>query len=103
MFRVSVIYPNGPGVNFNWAYYIDKHIVMVRKMLEGKGMVRSEVDKGIGTAQPGSPAPYVAMAHMYFNTNEDMQRCMMQGAGMMADIPNFTNIQPQVQISEIIA
>ena len=102
MFRVSVIYPYAPGKKFDWAYYMDKHMTMVQKLLQGQGMVKGEVDRGVGTVQPGAPAPYVAMAHMYFNTMEDMQRCMAQGAGMMADVPNFTDIQPQVQISEII-
>jgi uncharacterized protein (TIGR02118 family) len=102
MFRVSIIYPNSSGNKFDWQYYLEKHIVTVRKTLEGQGMVKSEVDRGIGSAQPGVPAPFIAIAHMYFDTVEAMQNCMSKGAGMMADVPNFTNIQPQIQISQIV-
>ncbi len=103
MIRVSVCYPNQPGAKFDWDYYMSKHIAAVVKQLTPLGMVRGEVDKGVGSAMPGAAAPFVAMAHMYFNNMQDLQKCMANAAGMMADVPNFTNIQPQVQISEIVA
>ena len=102
MIRVSVMYPNTPTAKFDWHYYLDKHMVMVHQMLDPAGLVRAEVAKGIGSAQPGAPAPFVATCHMYFNSMEDMQRCMARGADMMADLPNFTDVQPQVQISEVV-
>jgi uncharacterized protein (TIGR02118 family) len=101
MIRASAIYPNTPGTRFDWDYYMNKHIPAVRSLAK-MGLVRVEVDKGIGSAQPGAPAPFLCMAHMYFNTMEDMQKCMAGAAEMMADIPNFTDIQPQLQISEIV-
>ncbi len=102
MFRLSVMYPNAPGAKFDWDYYVGKHIVTVHQMLDPAGLVRAEVDRGIGTGQPGAQAPFVATCHMYFKSMEDMQKCMSRGAEMMGDIPNFTNCQPQVQISEIL-
>jgi uncharacterized protein (TIGR02118 family) len=102
MIRVSVMYPNGPGRKFDMNYYVDKHMVMVHRMLDPVAQVRTEVDRGIGTAQPGAPAPFVAAGHMYFKSMEDMQRCMSCAAEMMADIPNFTDAQPQIQISEVL-
>jgi len=103
MIRVSVCYPNGPNVKFDWDYYINKHVAGVTQKLGPLGLVRGEVDRGVGSGQPGAPAPFVAMAHMYFNNMQDLQKCMANAAAMMADVPNFTNIQPQVQISEIVA
>jgi uncharacterized protein (TIGR02118 family) len=101
MIRAIAIYPNTPGNRFDWEYYLNKHIAGL-KQLVGKGLVRVEVDKGIATAQPGAPAPFLCMAHMYFATIEDMQKCMAGAPELMADIPNFTDIQPQVQVSEIL-
>jgi uncharacterized protein (TIGR02118 family) len=103
MIRVSVCYPNGPNVKFDMDYYINKHFAAVSQKLGPLGLVRGEVDKGIGSAQPGTPAPFVAIGHMYFNNMQDLQRCMASAAEMMADIPNFTNIQPQIQISETVS
>ena len=102
MIRVSVMYPNQPGKRFDWEYYVNKHKVAIHQKLDGLGLVRTEADRGIGTAQPGAPAPYLAVGHMYFSCMEDMQKCLAHGAEMMADVPNFTDIQPQVQISEIV-
>ena len=49
MIKVSVLYPNSAGGRFDIAYYVDKHMPMVRQ----------------------------------------------------GDIPNFTNTQPTVQVSEV--
>ena len=76
-------------------------MVAVRQMLDACG-ARAEVDKGIGTAQPGAPAPYVAACHMYYKSMEDLQKVMSQAGGMNNDIPNFTNAQPVIQISEMV-
>ena len=53
MVHISVLYPNNPGNRFDWDYYMNKHIAMVWKTLEGQGMVRAEVDKGVASAWPG--------------------------------------------------
>jgi len=101
MIRASVMYPNTPSTKFDWDYYMNKHIPAARKLTD-VGLVRIEVDKGIGTGQPGAPAPFVCMAHMYFNNMEDMQKCMAGAGALMGDVPNFANVQPQVQISEVL-
>ena len=44
MIRASVLYPNEPGKKFDLDYYINKHMVMVRKRLKSHGLVRDEVD-----------------------------------------------------------
>jgi uncharacterized protein (TIGR02118 family) len=102
MIRVSVMYPNGPGRKFDVKYYQEKHMVMVHRILDPFGLVRTEVDKGIGTAQPGAQAPFVTIGHLYFKNIKDMQQAMSQTGEMMPDIPNFTDAQPQIQISEIL-
>ena len=101
MIRVSVMYPNEPGRRFEWGHYM-KHVAEATERLVGLGLVRLEVDKGIGTAAPGAPPPFVAMTHMYFNTPEDEQRCRAHAAELMADIPNYTDIQYEVQVSEVL-
>ncbi len=101
MIRVSVMYPNQASTSFDWDYYTSKHIPAVRK-LTSMGLIRIEVDKGIGTAQPNAPSPFVCMAHMYFDSVDDMQKCMVATPELMADIVNFTNVQPQIQISQVL-
>jgi uncharacterized protein (TIGR02118 family) len=103
MVRVTVLYPNESGKKFDHDYYVNKHMKLVRDRLTSFGLVRTEVDRGTAGGGPGAPAPFVAIGHVYFSRAEDFQKGMAQhGAEIMADIPKYTNIQPQIQISEII-
>jgi uncharacterized protein (TIGR02118 family) len=103
MFRISVLYPSGAGKKFDLAYYTDKHMPMVQKALQDFGLVRWEVDKGLAGGAPGAEAPFVCAGHLYFNSLDDFQKGMgARGAEFMADIPNYTDIEPQIQVSEIV-
>jgi uncharacterized protein (TIGR02118 family) len=102
MIRVLIMYPNQPGKKLDTKYWIDKHMVTVHQKLDPLGLVRTEGDKGIGTAQPGAPAPFVAIGYMYFKSMGDLQKALPEATKLMADIPNFTDIQPQIQISEML-
>ena len=104
MIRISVLYPNEAGKKFDAAYYLKTHVPMARTRLGGAGLVRAEIDKGVAGGAPGAPAPFVYVAHLYFNSLADFQKAMeAHGKEIMGDIPNYTNIQPQVQISEIVS
>jgi uncharacterized protein (TIGR02118 family) len=102
MIRVSVMYPN-EGNKFDMNYYLNKHVPLAQKLLSPYGLVRIEVDKGIGTAKPGDPAPFVAIGYMVFNTIEGMQKGIQaHDPELAADVFNFTDIRPQFLISEIM-
>ncbi|MBW2031164.1 MAG: EthD family reductase [Deltaproteobacteria bacterium] len=102
MIRVSVMYPNQGG-KFDLDYYMNNHVPLVHKLLDPYGLVRVEVDKGIGTARPGAPAPFVAIAHLVFDSLDRMQEGLKaHDPELAADLANFTDIQPQFQISEIL-
>lgn len=103
MIRVSVMYARGEGKKFDHDYYVNKHMALVKSRLGGAGLRRLEVDKGVAGGTPGAPAPYVCMGHLYFDSVADFQTAMKpHGKELFADVPNFTDITPQVQISEII-
>jgi len=96
MIRVSVLYPQGGKFDFD--YYVNKHMKLVHKLLDPFGLVKTEVDKSVGTV------PYTAMGHLIFNTLEEMQKGLQaHDPELAADLANFTDIKPQFQISEIIA
>ena len=103
MIRATVLYPNKPDAKFDLDYYVNKHMKMVSEKFAPFGLVKAEVEKGIGGMQAGSPPPYVAMGSTVFNSIDDLQRASMAHANeLMADLPNFTNIEPQMQVSEIV-
>ena len=103
MVRVTVLYPNESAKRFDHDYYARKHMPMVMERLKGSGMLRYEVDKGLAGGGLGAPAPFVAACHLYFNAAADFQKGIAaHGTEIMGDIPNYTDISPQIQISEIV-
>ena len=104
MIRESVMYPAGEGKKFDLDYYVKKHMPLVQARWGGMGLVRWEVDKGLAGGAPGSPAPFVCIGHIYFNSLDDLKKAVAaHGKELFADVPNFTNITPQVQISELVS
>ena len=102
MIKVSVLYPNGNGHNFDIDYYCNQHVPMVMGLLSGS-VKTGAVEKGVGGGLPGSPAAYLAMGHLYFDSIEEFQNSFGPNADkIMSDIPNFTNIEPVIQVSEVL-
>jgi uncharacterized protein (TIGR02118 family) len=95
MIRLSVLYPKTEGARFDHDYYRDNHVPMVAKMW---GVERVEVDKGID-------GPYEGVSHFYFASMDEMGAAMSgEGTGeVLADVPNYTDLQPVMQISEIVS
>lgn len=101
MIKVSVLYPNSPGATFDMDYYLERHMPLVRKK-SGPACKGTGVDQGIAGGASGEPATYVAMGHLLYETVEDFQSVFAQhGEALLADIPNFTNTQPVIQISAV--
>ncbi|GAA6136216.1 EthD family reductase [Oceaniserpentilla sp. 4NH20-0058] len=103
MIRVSVMYPNSESATFDIEYYINSHIPMVNELL-GDAVKSGAVDAGIASGAPEESAPFIAIGHLTFESLEAFQNSFgPQAEKIMADIPNYTNTQPQIQISEIKA
>ena len=99
MIRVSVLYPNGEGSKFDMDYYCTKHIPMVQEKL-GAACKGVTVEQGIGGAEPESSAPFAALCHLLIDSIEDFHAAFgLHGVTFMEDVPNYTNIQPVIQIS----
>jgi uncharacterized protein (TIGR02118 family) len=102
MIKVSVLYPNGEGKSFDIDYYCNKHVPMVGGLL-GDAVKAATVEKGLGGAEPGSTATYAAMGNLYFSSMADFENSFGPNADkIMADLPNFTNIEPVLQVSEVM-
>ena len=103
MIRVIVSYPNKGGARFDEQYYLTQHMPMVMKKLAPHGMSGWSVDKGIGSLVPGAPADYIIQAHLLFDTIEELQAGMAaEASSILADIPNYTDLQPQIQINQVL-
>ena len=102
MIRASVYYPSGEG-EFDMDYYLNSHIPLVERLMAPYGLLKVEVDQGIGGGRPGEPAPFVAVAQMVFNSMEELQNASeAHDSDLAADVKNFTEIEPFFQVSEIV-
>lgn len=101
MIKVSVFYPSGADAKFDMGYYCSRHMPMVKHKL-GAALKSMAVEQGIAGGAPGAPPAYVAMGHLYFDSVEAFQGAFAPHAeAIMADIPNYTNVQPAIQISDV--
>ena len=102
MIRVAVLYPKTEDSHFDWDYYMNKHMTLVRERLTSMGLTGDSVDEGLGGATPKQPVPFAAVCYLHFDTMEAMQQGLgTHGKEIMGDIPNFTNVQPQVLVSRV--
>lgn len=102
MIKVSVMYPYKDGARFDHAYYRDTHMPLVKARMGDKCLYYT-VDRGLGGGAPGTPPAYVGMCHIFANSIEDFQVGMGPHMGeIQADIANYTDIAPVMQISEVV-
>lgn len=103
MIRLSVMYPATPGSRFDWDYYLGPHCELARRLLTPRGLVRIEIDRGIGSLPPGAPPPYHAVGHLFFRTMAELESALEATAGeFVADERNYASVPSVLQISEVV-
>ncbi|MCK9396120.1 MAG: EthD family reductase [Methylobacter sp.] len=104
MIKISILYPNNPSARFDTRYYIDKHMPLSIGLLSAhSGFKGVLVDRGLGGAMPGTDAAYIVMCHFLFDSVEEFMAAFMPHAEVLqGDIPNYTDIEPIIQLSEVL-
>jgi uncharacterized protein (TIGR02118 family) len=98
MQRVTVLYPNGADVTFDFHYYLSKHVPWVASLVGQK----IEVRRGISSASGTAPT-FVCVATIFINSVEEFQAVLSKhGPQIMADIPHYTNSEPILQFDEVL-
>lgn len=100
--KVSVLYPSGEGKTFDLDYYCNTHFALVKELL-GDAVLGATVEEGLAGGVPGSEPAYQVIGNIYFESLEAYQNSMGPHAEkIIGDVPNFTNIEPLIQISKVI-
>lgn len=100
MILVTVMYPSGAGTRFDMDYYLGKHMPLVSERWTAKGLHDYTIVTGIGTPDGGAP-PFQVMALLRFASIEAFRAAAAEdGAEIFGDIPNFTDTQATVQLSD---
>lgn len=97
---LQVIYPAAEGKTFDHAYYADTHMQIVDQHM-GPHIQSAVVTKGLAGG-PHVPAPFFAIATFVFADQAAMDTAMQAAGPALDDIPNFTDVQPQILIGEVI-
>jgi uncharacterized protein (TIGR02118 family) len=101
MVKVTFLYPSKPGSRFKADYYIDTHMPLVVNRL-GSALKGYSAEIGLSGAMPGSPPPNAAIASFTFDSVEAFTAAVMPHyMELQNDIPNYTDIEPIVQISDL--
>ncbi len=103
MIRLTVLYPAKDGEPFNYDCFFSNHHKLIVARLKPQGLVSCEMDKGVSDPA-GGKAPYLAIAYLKFDSVDALQKALAKhGAEIMADVPNYTKIEPIMQVNEVMA
>jgi len=96
---ITVLYPNSPGVRFDFDYYMSTHMALVDR-LYGKSIARIDVRRGLATPD-GKPPAYIAVVALWIASQEAFEAASRQhGATVAADVQNFSSVPPVLQVDE---
>ena len=102
MIKVTAVYRWREGATFNHDYYHSEHMRIARAALQPLGLVRLESDRVL---YPGEPRPgqIEALTHAFFSDLKQAQTAAKATmAKLSADIPNYTNIQPDSYFAQVL-
>jgi uncharacterized protein (TIGR02118 family) len=100
--KVSVLYPNSAGARFDHTYYRDKHMPMVKSRL-GARLKSYSIDKGLAGGAPNEPPAFLAIGSLFCESVDDFQAGFgPHAAEILGDIPNYTDVNPTIVISEVV-
>ncbi|RXZ44798.1 EthD family reductase [Crenobacter cavernae] len=101
MIKVSVFYPNQADKKFDLDYYLGQHMPMVEARF-GEACREASVEVGILGVAPGTTPAFIVTCHLTFDSVDAFQTAFAPHvAEIMGDIPNYTDIEPVIQIGEV--
>lgn len=104
MIRISILYPSADGARFDFPYFVEHHIPLSIEALGAHPGFRGvSVERVLGTAVPGTKAPYIAICHYLFTSTEDFLAAYLpHSTTLQRDMPNYTDIGPIILVNEVL-
>jgi uncharacterized protein (TIGR02118 family) len=108
-YRIRVYYPAKDGCHFDGDYYVGTHfpLVVAQAREHGVRIQRLDFDRPLGALAPGSTSPFLGIGTIAVPARADANDLMAlleskRGRAVLDDIARYTNIAPQVQVSEVV-
>lgn len=94
MLSVHILYPKTDDSTFDMDYYCSTHMPMLADAL-------GDACKGWGATKVGS-GEWEAIGWCHVESQEAFDAAMAaKGADIIGDVPNYTNVRPQMVIGEV--
>ena len=94
MISVVILYPKSDDTTFDMDYYTTKHMPLLADAARRSC-------KGWGVSGPA--AKYHAVGWAMVDSQEAFDAAMAQhGAGIIGDVPNYTNVSPELIVGEVV-
>ncbi|WP_247236761.1 EthD family reductase [Telluribacter sp. SYSU D00476] len=101
MIKLNVLYPKSTESQFDIDYFLKVHVPLVKERLIPMGLKNIDIEEGLVGPTPDVPPAYALIGSLNFETLDQLQQAMnTHSAELIADIPNFTNVQPIMQVSQ---
>lgn len=101
MIRITALYPNTSGSRFDGDYYVRKHTPFAHDLLAPHGLRSIRTTIGIAGLD-GTPPPFWTVSELVFDNRGAFDAAIAaSGQALFADIPNYTDTTPVLQISEL--
>lgn len=101
MISFTILYPFGPDKKFDWDYYLPHHMEKIKQGL-GPKLLHYHLEKGLAGSGENTPPAFFAILHLLVESMAEVKDIADMAPVMMADIPNYTDVKPIMQISESI-
>ena len=96
MISVHIIYPRTDDSTFDMDYYVGSHMPMLASAL-------GDSCQGWGASAPPQ-GDIAAIGWAMVDDKESFDAAMAEhGAAIIGDVPNYTNVQPQLVIGDVAA
>jgi uncharacterized protein (TIGR02118 family) len=104
MVKITILYPNNNDSHFDMSYYLETHMPMaIERLSAHPGFKGVSVERDLGGLVPKTDPVYAAISHFLFESTEDFMTAFTpHSAALQGDIPNYTNIEPLIQVSEVL-
>jgi uncharacterized protein (TIGR02118 family) len=94
MISVLILYPRSDDSTFDMDYYTTKHMPMFAEAL-------GEACTGWGVSAPA--AKYHAVGWVTVESQDAFNATMAEhGAKVIGDVPNYTNVQPELVTGDVV-
>jgi len=94
MISVVILYPKSDDSTFDMDYYSGKHMPMLADAI-------GENCKGWGVSAPG--AKYHAVGWVMVESKDAWNSTLAEhGAAIMGDVPNYTNVNPELIVGDVV-